>query len=64
MFEITPLIIVITIILAALVGGIIGRLLLKSAYKDVAGDGDENSKHHFHVDRATGIVSDITSFKC
>ncbi len=64
MFEITPLIIAVTIILAALIGGIIGRLLSKSAYKDISGEGGENSEHHFHVDRATGIVSDITSFKC
>ncbi len=58
MFEITPLIIGITIILSAIIGGVISRLLFKS--RD---DKDENSEHHFHVDSNTGIVSDITSFK-
>jgi len=62
MFEITPPIIVATIVLAGVVGVIIGRSLSKASYKDRdAGEGE--SKHHFHVDRATGIVSDISSFK-
>ena len=58
MFEITPLTIIITVILSAVLGGIISRLLFKS--KDSK---DENSEHHFHVDSNTGIVSDITSLK-
>lgn len=58
MFEITPLIISITVILSAIIGGIISRLLFK--YKDSK---SEEDKHHFHVDSNTGIVSDITSFK-
>ncbi len=58
MFEITPLTITVTVILSAILGGIISRLLFKSK-----NDKDENSEHHFHVDSNTGIVSDITSFK-
>jgi hypothetical protein len=64
MFEVTPLIISITIILAAVIGGLIGRLLSKSTYEDGSGDSKENNEQNFHVDRATGIVSDISSFKC
>jgi uncharacterized membrane protein YqiK len=61
MFEITPLIIAITIVLAVIIGGVVGRFFLKSSYKNKKRG--KNSEHRFHVDSATGIVSDITSFK-
>jgi hypothetical protein len=64
MFESTPLIIITVILLSALIGGVIGNILSRVSYQ---GGGDEEidseSSHNFHVDRATGIVSDATSIK-
>ncbi len=58
MFEMTPLVISIIVILSAIAGGVISWLIFKFKYNR-----DESSEHHFHVDSNTGIVSDITSFK-
>jgi uncharacterized membrane-anchored protein YhcB (DUF1043 family) len=58
MFETTPLlVIVLTFIVAFMIGVLIGRLIFKSSKDNV------DSEHKFHVDSATGIVSDITSLK-
>jgi len=54
----TPIIISIVIILSAFIGGVIGHLLSKSKSDDLE---NPNSNHTFHVDSATGIVSDITT---
>jgi len=57
MLESTPIIIGLTIILAAIIGGVIGSLLSKLKSNNIE---DINSNHTFHIDRNTGIVSDIT----
>ena len=57
MLELAPYIII-AIILSAVVGGVIGRLLSKTAYNEDSGQNDGNTHHTFHVDRATGIVSE------
>jgi len=57
MLESTPVIIGLTIILAAIIGGVIGSLLSKSKGDDME---NANSSHTFHIDSNTGIVSDIT----
>jgi len=61
MFEITPLIIAITIVLAVIIGGVVGRFFLKSSYKNKKRG--KKAMDRAKVDSATGIVSDITSFK-
>jgi len=60
MLESAPYIII-AIIFATFVGGIIGRFLSKIALNGEDKDGESTS--HFHVDRATGIVSEATSIK-
>jgi len=57
MLESTPVIIGLTIILAAIIGGVIGSILSKSKSDDIE---NANSTHTFHIDSNTGIVSDIT----
>jgi hypothetical protein len=59
MFETVPLIIFMVIILAAVIGVVIGHLLSKTSLKGVNGDSNQN----FHIDSATGIVSDASSVK-
>jgi ABC-type methionine transport system permease subunit len=54
MLESTSLIIFLTFVIAFIIGIIIGRLLFKSSSENV------ESEHKFHVDSATGIVSDVT----
>jgi hypothetical protein len=63
MFESTPVIIITVIILSALIGGVIGNILSRVSYQDGDEEMDNESSHTFHVDRATGIVSDATSIK-
>jgi uncharacterized membrane-anchored protein YhcB (DUF1043 family) len=63
MLEMTPLVISTTVILSMIVGIVIGRIILKLSHEKRAKDSKEH-EHCFHVDRATGIVSDISSFKC
>jgi len=53
----TPLIIVLTFIVAFIIGILIGKLIFKSSKDNM------ESEHKFHVDSATGIVSDISSLK-
>jgi hypothetical protein len=60
MFEITPLIVVIITILTIIAGGFIGHLLAKLTYSR---EHTRDKKRYFHVDKATGIVSDITYFR-
>jgi hypothetical protein len=62
MFESTPVIILTVIVLSAIIGGIIGNILSKGGV-EYEEDKDSESKHTFHVDRATGIVSDSTPLK-
>jgi len=57
MLESTPVIIGLTIIFSAIIGGVIGSLLSKSKGDDIE---NANSTHTFHIDSNTGIVSDIT----
>jgi uncharacterized membrane protein len=57
MMENTPVVITIVIILSAIVGGVIGSLLSRFKSDDLD---EHKSTHNFHVDSATGIVSDIT----
>jgi len=57
MLESTPVIISLIIILAAIIGGVIGSLLSKSKGDDME---SSSSTHTFHIDSNTGIVSDIT----
>ncbi len=57
MFETTPIVISLIILLSAIVGGLIGHLLSKGKSDDLE---EQESTHTFHVDSATGIVSDIT----
>ena len=57
MLESTPVIIALTIILAAIIGGVIGSILSKSKDDDIE---SSSSTHTFHIDSNTGIVSDIT----
>jgi len=57
MLESTPVIIALTIILAAIIGGVIGSILSKSKDDDIE---SSSSNHTFHIDSNTGIVSDIT----
>jgi len=54
MVESTSLIIFLTFVTAFIIGILIGRLLFKSSNNDV------ENEHKFHVDSATGIVSDVT----
>jgi hypothetical protein len=61
MFESTPIIIIIVIILSALIGGVIGNILSRVSYQDTEEENEGDS--NFHIDRATGIVSDATSIK-
>ena len=63
MFESTPVIILTVVILSALIGGIIGNILSRGSYEGGEGDKDSDNTHTFHVDRATGIVSDSTPLK-
>ncbi|NEW61498.1 hypothetical protein GSY74_09410 [Sulfurovum sp. bin170] len=63
MFESTPIIIITVIILSALIGGIIGNILSRVSYQCADDDIDSETTHTFHVDGATGIVSDATSIK-
>jgi hypothetical protein len=63
MFESTPVIIITVIILSALIGGVIGNILSKVSYQGGDEDIESESSHTFHVDRATGIVSDASSIK-
>ncbi|SFV66388.1 hypothetical protein MNB_SV-12-1957 [hydrothermal vent metagenome] len=63
MFESTPIIIITVIVLSALIGGIIGNILSRVSYQGSKEDIDSESSKTFHVDRATGIVSDATSIK-
>ena len=63
MFESTPIIIITIIILSALIGGIIGGILSRVSYQGSDEDIDSEPTPTFHVDRATGIVSDATSIK-
>jgi len=56
MLESTPVVIALTIILSAIIGGVIGSLLSKKS-SDID---DSSSSHNFHIDSNTGIVSDIT----
>jgi len=57
MFEITPVIIGLTIILAAIIGGVVGSLISKAKSNNIE---SSSSTHTFHIDSNTGIVSDIT----
>jgi hypothetical protein len=57
MLESTPIIISSIIILSAIIGIIIGTLLSKSKDNDID---SAKSNHTFHIDSATGIVSDVT----
>ena len=57
MLESTPILISSLIILSAIIGGVIGSFLSKSKREDIE---NSNSTHTFHIDRNTGIVSDIT----
>jgi hypothetical protein len=57
MLELTPIIISSIIILSAIIGIIIGTLLSKSKNNNIDGS---KSNHTFHIDSATGIVSDVT----
>jgi len=54
MIESTSFIIFSTFVIAFIIGILIGRLLFKSS------NNDTDNEHKFHVDSATGIVSDIT----
>lgn len=63
MFESTPVIILTVIILSALIGGIIGNILSRVSSESCEEDKESESSHTFHVDRATGIVSDATPLK-
>jgi hypothetical protein len=60
MLESAPYIII-AIIFATLIGGVIGRFLSRVALNGE--DKDSESTSHFHVDSATGIVSEATSIK-
>ncbi|MCK4440476.1 MAG: hypothetical protein KAU90_00625 [Sulfurovaceae bacterium] len=57
MLESTPILISLLIILSAIIGGVIIILLYKYKKDDID---NSNSTHTFHIDRNTGIVSDIT----
>lgn len=57
MLKSTPIIIGSLIIFSAIIGGVIGSLLSKSKREDIE---SSDSTHTFHIDRNTGIVSDIT----
>jgi len=57
MLESTPVIISLIIILAAIIGGVVGNLLSKAKSNNIE---SSSSTHTFHIDRNTGIVSDIT----
>jgi hypothetical protein len=57
MLESTPIIISLIIVLSAIIGGVIGHLISKAKSDDLE---NPDSNHTFHVDSATGIVSDIT----
>ncbi len=63
MFESTPVIIITIILLSALIGGIIGNMISRVSYQEGDEEIDSESSHAFHVDRATGIVSDVSSIK-
>jgi len=63
MFESTPVIIITVIVLSALIGGIIGNILSRVSYQGGEEESDSESTPTFHVDRATGIVSEATSIK-
>jgi hypothetical protein len=63
MFESTPIIIITVIILSALIGGIIGNILSRVSYQDNEDEIEGEASHNFHIDGATGIVSDATSIK-
>jgi uncharacterized protein YpmB len=63
MFESTPIIILTVIILSVLFGGIIGNILSRTSYQEDKEESDNEATHNFHIDVATGIVSDATSVK-
>jgi|GEM_PF-2121767 len=63
MFETAPLIIFLVIILAALIGVVIGKLLSSLSYKDKRNSINNDPNEKFHIDKVTGIVSDASSVK-